>query len=558
MSFSVQWGLKAPMRDGTRLDVTAYLPDASPPRPAIVTMSPYMGDLYHELGRRFAAAGFPCLFADVRGRGESEGAFEPHIQEGPDGYDLLAWARAQPFCDGRIMMRGASYCGYAQWVTAAQHPEGLISIVPTASPFPGHDVPFRRNIFPTYLVRWRRLVSGRTARFNAFADEEYWTALFERWRASGASLADLCRLAGDGSSYFDELLAHPHPDAYWTARVPGAEQYRGITQAVLTITGQFDGDQPGALEHYRRHRAQCPDDIPTYLLIGPWDHGGTSNPAPSVEGEPLGAAAMIDMAALHLEWYSWILGEGARPALLADQVTYYVIGKDRWESAPDLRSVTARHLRMTLALDAVPSDPAFLLLSAAGGEGGYSYDPADHLAPERRLTHNPEDWNCSELYEALGTRKLVFETSALDEDLVVAGFCDLRLWLAIDTPDTDIFATLFIVFPSGTMRRLCADAVRARYRASDTSPELLGDAAPREYKFDRFRFIARLIPAGAKLRLVISPVALDGDRYEVNWNAGGIVSEQNIADARTATVTLSREPAHQSYLDLPIARAPSD
>jgi hypothetical protein len=59
--------------------------------------------------------------------------------------------------------------------------------------------------------------------------------------------------------------------------VPKPEDYRRISIPILTITGDYDGDQAGAMTYYQRHMKDgSPDAIAKhYLIIGPWDHAGT-------------------------------------------------------------------------------------------------------------------------------------------------------------------------------------------------------------------------------------------------------------------------------------------
>ena len=45
---------------------------------------------------------------DCRGRYRSEGLFEKYLSEGSDGFDTLAWLRAQSWCDGKIGTYGLS------------------------------------------------------------------------------------------------------------------------------------------------------------------------------------------------------------------------------------------------------------------------------------------------------------------------------------------------------------------------------------------------------------------------------------------------------------------
>ncbi len=66
----------------------------------------------------FAKAGYVAVWVDVRGRGDSEGAFEPYRNDGLDGVDVIAWAAAQEWCDGAVATFGGSYPGRIQWLTA--------------------------------------------------------------------------------------------------------------------------------------------------------------------------------------------------------------------------------------------------------------------------------------------------------------------------------------------------------------------------------------------------------------------------------------------------------
>src|SRR5687767_9716907 len=86
----MQWGVRIPLRDGVHLNATLYLPrNHSKPTPVIFTLTPYIGQTYHDRGLYFAAHGYPFLTVDVRGRGNSEGVFEPNINEGRDGHDVV-------------------------------------------------------------------------------------------------------------------------------------------------------------------------------------------------------------------------------------------------------------------------------------------------------------------------------------------------------------------------------------------------------------------------------------------------------------------------------------
>jgi predicted acyl esterase len=76
------------------------------------------------------------------------------------------------------------------------------------------------------------------------------------------------------------------------------------------------------------------------------------------------------------------------------------------------------------------------------------------------------------------------------------------------------------------------------------------DAAPREYRFEHFNFVARRIARGSRLRLVIGP----GDplHSQKNYNSGGAVAQESAKDARKVTVRLFHDAQHPSVLLLPV------
>ena len=53
---------------------------------------------------------------------------------------------------------------------------------------------------------------------------------------------------------------------------------------VLSLTGNYDGDQPGTLEFYHQHLKHAGDQANHFLVIGPWDHAGVRNPKEEFQG----------------------------------------------------------------------------------------------------------------------------------------------------------------------------------------------------------------------------------------------------------------------------------
>ncbi|HXU34238.1 MAG TPA: CocE/NonD family hydrolase, partial [Thermoanaerobaculia bacterium] len=277
------WGAKIPMRDGVKLNATVYRPHGqSGGLPVIFTLTPYIADSYHDRAMYFARNGYVYALVDVRGRGSSEGDFDPFAQEDRDGYDVVEWLAKQPWANGKVAMWGGSYAGFDQWATAKELPPHLATIVPAASAHPGVDFPFDHNVFYPYDVQWLTYTSGKTGNGKLFGESGFWFAKFKELYLSGRPFADLDEIVGNPLPIFHRWLAHPHPDAFWDAMVPTPEQFAKISIPILTITGHYDGDQQGAFAFYRDHMkyGNAAAKASHYLIVGPWDHAGTRTPNP--------------------------------------------------------------------------------------------------------------------------------------------------------------------------------------------------------------------------------------------------------------------------------------
>lgn len=562
-----QWGVKIPLRDGVKLNATLYRPEGQrTPLPCIFTLTPYIAGSYHPRGVYFATHDYVFLTVDVRGRGNSEGEFTPLLQEAKDGYDIVEWLAKQPYCNGKVTMWGGSYAGYDQWATAKEFPPHLATILPVASPRPGVDFPFMNNIYYAYDIQWLTLTSGHTGQEITFGDWPFWAMQFAKLHNAQRPFRELDTVVGNPSPLFQTWLDHPEPGAYWDSYSPTPAEFAKIDLPILTITGQYDDDQYGALSFYRDHlRAASAKAVAKhYLLIGPWDHAGTRTPTETYAGIKFGAASMVDINALDKDWYDWTLKGGNKPAFLKDKVTYYMLLGDQgeWRYAPSLEAITTGSASMYLTSVNGHNRGIYesgALTSAAPREANkpdsYIYDPHDTTfsAWDGAEDAGQALTDQSGLLGANG-KILVYHTAPMTQDTEFAGFPKLSLWLSMDQPDTDLAAFLYEIRPDGSSVQLGSQFLRARYRKGQRTPELVKPGAVERYDFDNFAFIARRIGKGSRLRLAIGPV--NTRFFEKNYNSGGVVANESGKDARTVTVTLYHDAQHPSALILPLAAKP--
>lgn len=557
-TFNLHWGVKIPMRDGVQLNATLYTPKTDVPTPVVFTFTPYISDRYHRLGVYFAQHGYAFAVADCRGRGNSQGeyiAFDP--QHSQDGYDLTEWLASQPWCDGQVTMWGASYGGTVQWLTARELPPHLATIVPTASGYAGVDFPYFRNIPYSYMIQYLALNAGATPNNNLFADESFWRQIFVERYLKHIPFRKLDELAGMPSPQFQRFLDHPHPDSHLDQATLTPEQYARIRIPVLTITGHYDDDQPGAFAYYRQH-LQHTDPATRdqhYLVIGPWDHAGTGLPYKEVGGLTFGDASMIDMFGLHVDWFNWRLKGGEKPAFLQKRVTYYVLGLEQWKYADSLDSIADETRRLFLTSESGCANDVFHSGSLTdapkpSAPDAFTYDPLDTRPAEIEMDDNPNYITDQRYALNLFGSGLVYHSAPFAEATEISGQVKLTAWLEMDVPDTDFVVSLYEIKFDGSSILLTRDFLRARYRASLREPKLVtaGEIAP--YTFDGFKFFSRQIARNSRLRLVIQ--SLNSIHFQKNYNSGGDVSDETDQDARTAHIKLHHDEQHPSVLELPI------
>jgi len=563
------------MRDKVELNATLYLPktpDSSPPRtPVIFTLTPYISDSYHARAAYFASHGYAFALVDVRGRGNSGGEFEPFANEPRDGRDVVEWFAQQPFCDGKVAMWGGSYAGFDQWATAKELPAHLATIVPAAAAHPPLDYPSLDNVGETYDVQWFTLTSGHAGQQNLFADQKFWSTKFLDAYKKHIAFKMLDSFVGNPSANFQRILKHPIADAYYDAMVPTREQFQKITLPILTITGQYDGDELGALTFYRDHLANASPEgrAKHFLIIGPWDHAGTRTPTDEVGGVKFGLGAIVDLNDLHRQWYDWTMKNGAKPAFLKNQVAYYLLApgnsgaNGEWKYADSLESFTANP--KTFYLDSKNGDANGVFRSGALTEQQPN-EGADQFVNDPLDTRRGEDVEGVEPNEktagidqrfalCIGNDGLVYHTEPLPNETPLIGCPKLTIWVSIDTPDTDLQADLYEIQPDGTSIALWSDIRRLRYRESLREAKLVKPGEIVKCEFAPGLFVARRLMKGSRLRLVVySPNSIF---WQKNYNSGGVVADETAKDARTAHVNVYHDAKHASAIQLPLRESPA-
>src|ERR1700690_1594933 len=137
--FIFEADVKTPMRDGVNLAANVFRPKGEGPFPVILMRTPYgKPDDKSDEAKRYTAAGYAMVVQDCRGRGKSEGVWDPFRYDVQDGYDTQEWIGHQSWCNGSIGTSGGSDVGWTQWAPApkaSRYLKAMVPVVPFADAY---------------------------------------------------------------------------------------------------------------------------------------------------------------------------------------------------------------------------------------------------------------------------------------------------------------------------------------------------------------------------------------------------------------------------------------
>jgi putative CocE/NonD family hydrolase len=113
------------MRDGVKLATSIFLPEGNGPFPVVLQRTPYGKEAFSTGAPAWTKAGFAFVVQDSRGKGKSEGAYHPFVEDPLDGFDTVEWAAKQSWSTGKVGMYGASAMGIAANLAALENPPHL-------------------------------------------------------------------------------------------------------------------------------------------------------------------------------------------------------------------------------------------------------------------------------------------------------------------------------------------------------------------------------------------------------------------------------------------------
>ncbi|MAG93959.1 MAG: hydrolase [Planctomycetaceae bacterium] len=557
----------APMRDGARLKIDVFRPQAEGRFPAVLQQTPYNKNGQATRAKKFAARGYVVVNVDSRGRFESGGEWDPFSpKHKTDGYDLVQWVAKQPWCNGNVGTYGLSYMGWTQWWTASQSPPALKAIVPEVAP-PDHfqNCPYQNGIFVCWMMDWAGMMSARLP--HSAGPGPYGGFAVNREKAYG------------NLPYIDfDKTRNYKPNAWWrkwiNQNTAQGEYWRAISYQTpesyaegkvpsLAISGWFDANFPGTPMNYlgmKEHGGTAAARRPR-MVVGPWQH--IVNRHRVAAGVDFGEEAIIDWDGYILRWFDYHL-KGVENGVLNDPpVHVFVMGRNKWRAAEDWplpgTKFTKYYLHSGGHANSSSGDGS-LSTQPPGDERAdrYVYDPHDPT-PSPGFTNGHIDGPRDISQTATRKDVLVYDTPVLSEDVELVGPITARLFAATSCRDTDWMIRLSDVHPDGTALFLAEGVMRARHRDPQRqgafNASKLSTIEPNEayeYRIDFWRPTGNLFARGHRIRIEISSSSYP--YYLRNPNTG----EDNIALARkfqVAKQTVFHDAGRASWVVLPVIPA---
>ena len=543
VQFVFETDVQVPMRDGVKLAANIFRPKGDGRSPAILMRTPY-GKPDEKSGdaKRYTAAGYAMVVQDCRGRGKSEGVWDPFRYDAEDGYDTQEWVGQQPWCDGNIGTAGGSYVGWTQWAPASKGSRYLKAMVPVVPFGNAYDLAYTGGAFQlALLMGWGSAVGGITLAPDKLPEAFRHLPL----RTFGEQFEKKV-------PYLDEWVKHYTYDDYWKQR---GMDYRcaEVTVPALNIGGWYDIFSKVTLDLVTQVRASSRDRKVRrneFAIVGPWTHGVGASKVGELD---FGADAALKLGDLQIQWFEyWLRG---RETGVQDWPAYYlfVMGENRWrgESEWPLKRTRFTSYFLHSAGHAASLKGDGSMNTAEPGDeppDQFTYDgknPVPSVGGNNLIGATAGPYNQTRVEEREDV--LVYSTPPLEQDIEVTGPVKVILWAASSARDTDFTGKLVDVHPDGKAYNLCDGILRAQYRNGMEKPTLLEPGQATRFEIDLW-VTSNLFRRGHRIRLEVS--SSNFPRFDRNPNSGKPFGTDTELLSARQTVLHDRE--HASHLVLPV------
>ncbi len=529
---AVERSLKVMMPDGAILLADHYMPQARGSFPTVLIRSPYarglekplFGYQFVFLAQRFAERGYHVVVQGTRGRFDSEGEFDPFVNEPADGRATIEWIARQAWFNGNLGMWGPSYLGFVQWAVAASAPPALKALVPGIITSRGYALVYPDGAFALdTALRWIFLLDTMDQPAwqvipRLIRQERILAPAFQHLPLVEADMATL----GKPVPFYREWLSHPEPDDRFWQRIDHSAGMERITAPIHLIGGWYDMFLRDMLADYAALRAA---GHAPYLTIGPWSH--------------LASELAWEMLRQGIDWFDAHL-KGDRSRLRKQPVRVFVMGADEWREMDDWPP-PARETRYFLCGEGRLSTKG---PASAPSADHYRYDPADATPVIGGALFNPQAGPRDNRPLEARPDVLCYTTPPLPADVEVIGPVRLELFVRSSQAHTDFVGRLCDVHPDGRSMNVCDGLFQVTPGKGERQPD-----GSLRIEIDMWATAHRFLQ-GHRIRLQVTSAA--HPRWNRNLGTGEPIGAST--NMVVAVQTIYHDDSHPSALVLPIAR----
>lgn len=577
-----------PMRDGTRLAATLFLPrglSRESRLPVVISQTRYWRqiELAAPLNRLLPAErlsprsrhtipfltahGYALLYIDERGTGASFGRWlhpwSPEVLD--DMWDIVEWVVRQPWCNGRVGAFGVSYLGTTAELYATLGHPALRAAVPMYNhPDPYTDIAYPGGLFNRRFIRaW--------GEFDSYLDRNIPPPDFGplgRMLIRGVQpvdedqdrslLAQAVREHSANGSLKHQRFTITFRDDQLSPLAISLEgmsvrrlnhQLASSETAIMGWGSWLDaGTGDAALRRFRTFSNT------RRTVIGAWDHGGQLHASPfqppRTAPSPAWGAQLSEIV-LFLDAHLKEDHNGVRDH---ETIYYYTLGKESWQRASGFPPPGVTDRRWYLAENGILSrtPPA-----ASDAADFFRVDFAATTGTENRWWELAALGGCPIKYDRrreAARHMLVYTTPPLEQDLEIAGYPVVNLKVTSSHRDGAFFVYLEMVDQDGQVYYLTEGQLRGLHRKVSFEPQPYNIPVP-YHTYKKADALPLETGQAAELAIALLPISAflqRGQRLRLGLAGHDSDTFPRLPAQGHPELLVHRSRPHPSWLDLPV------